>query len=365
MKKTLLAVAITLASSPVVFAEHQSGPTVSAMITEYDFASKRIDDSETGYSLGLGYQFDSPWGVELMYTNADTEVNGNDIDVEQFRLDGLYHLEDGRAKPYFAFGAGQMEVDSSEEPILNAGVGLKYDLVDNLMVRVDYRLIHGLYSDATDTALSLGLSYMFGQATKSASKPAPAPAPQGPVDTDGDGVVDANDSCPNTPSGIQVGSNGCERDDDNDGVVNSKDQCPTTRAGAKVDATGCYLTLEEDVTVSLEVNFANNSSVVPDAAISEIRQVADFMKQYPQTDVVIEGHTDDRGSAQYNASLSERRAKAVAQYLIENFSVSASRVSSVGYGEERPLVSNDTAENRAKNRRVSAVIKATVEKIVE
>lgn len=367
MKKTLLAIAVSAAISPVAFADQKaSGLNLSAMLTEYNFSRDSIvEDDETGYSLGVGYKFDSPWGVELMYVNADTEVGSTDVDVDQIRLDGLYHVDvdDARGTPYVAFGAGQKEVDGSDEPIFNVGVGVKFDIASGLAARFDYRIIHGLYSDANDNAVSLGLAYQFGGSSKPA--PAPAPKPAAPADSDGDGVIDANDRCPNSPAGVQVDSQGCERDDDNDGVVNSKDQCPNTRAGAKVDAQGCYETLQEDVTVSLEVKFANNSSEVPAADMAEVKEVADFMKQYPQTDVVIEGHTDDRGRASYNASLSERRAKAVAQVLVERFGIENSRVSAIGYGEERPLVSNDTAEGRAQNRRVTAVIKATVEKIVE
>ena len=83
------------------------------------------------------------------------------------------------------------------------------------------------------------------------------------------------------------------------------------------------------------------------------------MKQYPMTDTVIEGHTDSVGTAAYNLSLSQRRAEAVRQVLIDQFKVDASRLTSVGYGEERPIADNRTAEGRQLNRRVVAVVSAT------
>ncbi|WP_080376624.1 OmpA family protein [Stenotrophomonas sp. Marseille-Q4652] len=90
---------------------------------------------------------------------------------------------------------------------------------------------------------------------------------------------------------------------------------------------------------------------------------AQFMREYPLTKVVLEGHTDDRGSEAYNQQLSEKRAAAVAGVLVERFGIDRSRVSSVGYGESSPIVSNDTAENRARNRRVTAKVSANVETI--
>ena len=89
------------------------------------------------------------------------------------------------------------------------------------------------------------------------------------------------------------------------------------------------------------------------------------MREYPQTSVVIEGHTDDRGQASYNQQLSEKRARNVAATLVNRFGVATDRVTSVGYGEARPTASNASAEGRAANRRVVAVISATVQKRAE
>jgi OOP family OmpA-OmpF porin len=76
------------------------------------------------------------------------------------------------------------------------------------------------------------------------------------------------------------------------------------------------------------------------------------------TTAVIEGHTDNVDTAEYNQKLSEARANSVRQYLIDNFGIKASRLTAVGYGETKPIASNKTEEGRQKNRRVQAVIKA-------
>ena len=112
------------------------------------------------------------------------------------------------------------------------------------------------------------------------------------------------------------------------------------------------------VTIVLNVEFDTDKAVVKEKYNSEIKKVADFMKKYPKTTAVIEGHTDNVYTPQYNQKLSEARANSVKLYLINHFGVKASRLSSVGYGLTRPIASNNTEEGRQKNRRVQAVIKA-------
>jgi OOP family OmpA-OmpF porin len=112
------------------------------------------------------------------------------------------------------------------------------------------------------------------------------------------------------------------------------------------------------VTITLNVEFDTNKAVVKDQYRNEIKKVADFMKKYPNTTAVIEGHTDNVDTAEYNKKLSDERANSVRQYLINNFGIKASRLSAVGYGLTRPIASNSTEEGRQKNRRVQAVIKA-------
>jgi OOP family OmpA-OmpF porin len=182
-----------------------------------------------------------------------------------------------------------------------------------------------------------------------------------PMDADGDGVVDADDKCPNTPAGVVVDRMGCALDSDKDGVPNYKDKCLRTPAGAKVDVNGCH---SEKVLmeVNLNVNFATNSDVVTSAYMADIQRVADFMAKAGGSLAYIEGHTDSTGSAEYNKDLSMRRAQAVAAILVNKFGVQANRVKPEGYGESRPVADNKTSEGRRANRRVVAVVKGLVEK---
>jgi OmpA-OmpF porin, OOP family len=116
------------------------------------------------------------------------------------------------------------------------------------------------------------------------------------------------------------------------------------------------------VTIALNVEFDTDKAIVKEKYNSEIKKVADFMKMYPKTTAVIEGHTDNVYTPAYNQKLSEARANSVRLYLISHFGVKASRLSSVGYGQTKPIASNSTEEGRQKNRRVQAVIKAMTTK---
>ncbi|MGP8155139.1 MAG: OmpA family protein [Smithella sp.] len=111
------------------------------------------------------------------------------------------------------------------------------------------------------------------------------------------------------------------------------------------------------VSITLKVEFDTAKSVVKDKYNNEIKRVADFMKEYPDTNAVIEGHTDNVGKAEYNQKLSQDRANSVRQYLIDKFGIDGSRITAVGYGITKPIASNDTKEGKQKNRRVVAIIK--------
>ncbi len=168
------------------------------------------------------------------------------------------------------------------------------------------------------------------------------------LDSDGDGVVDADDQCPNTYRGATVDERGCELDDDNDGVVNRLDRCPDTAPGVRVDVNGCEI---RDVIELPGVNFETNSDRLLPGADDVLNDAAATLRKYPDLVVEVAGHTDSVGSAEYNQGLSERRAATVRDYLI-NAGASEANLSARGYGEAQPIDDNGTAEGRARNRRV-------------
>ncbi|VXB72311.1 conserved hypothetical protein [Pseudomonas sp. 8O] len=114
----------------------------------------------------------------------------------------------------------------------------------------------------------------------------------------------------------------------------------------------------EAVRVELDVKFDFDKAQVKQESYGDIKALADFMKQYPQTSTVVEGHTDSVGGDAYNQGLSERRASAVREVLVNQYGVESGRVQAVGYGESRPVADNATADGRAINRRVEAEVEA-------
>jgi len=114
--------------------------------------------------------------------------------------------------------------------------------------------------------------------------------------------------------------------------------------------------LPERITMTLNVEFDFDRSDVKSNYHDDIGKLAEFMKQYPNTTTVIEGHTDNRGRYEYNIRLSERRSESVRNYLVEKFGIDSSRLSIKGYGYTKPVASNDTDEGRQRNRRIDAMI---------
>ena len=181
----------------------------------------------------------------------------------------------------------------------------------------------------------------------------PVSAPVATVrDSDGDGVIDENDDCWNTPTGVTVKSNGCGVDSDRDGVPDHLDQCPETPLGTVVYTDGCPMVLAR-----LEgIHFAFDSAKLTSDAKSVLDGAIGSINANSGAHLTVEGHTDGTGSDSYNYGLSQRRAESVVNYLNSN-GVAASRMSAVGIGASSPVASNDTSEGRAQNRRVEVIAK--------
>jgi len=164
------------------------------------------------------------------------------------------------------------------------------------------------------------------------------------LDSDGDGVPDDLDRCPDTPKDVKVDAHGCPLDSDGDGVPDYLDKCPNTPKGATVNKNGCWV-------YAAVVMFDFDSYKIKSGAFTMLNEGALILKKNPEVRIEIQGHTDNVGSAVYNMKLSESRAKAVVEYLIKK-GIDPRRISAKGYGLTQPIAGNDTEEGRAKNRRV-------------
>jgi len=171
------------------------------------------------------------------------------------------------------------------------------------------------YGGAEWTAIMSAYSLPMVAAPMPKPKPAPVAMPPQPMDSDGDGVIDARDACPGTPMGIAV------------------------------DERGCWA-------MSSSMLFDVNKAVIKTEFYPMLDETKVIFDKYPTMKVQIEGHADSTGTDSYNQMLSEKRAKAVMEYLVNNVGIAASRLNAVGYGESKPAYSNKTKEGRSKNRRV-------------
>jgi outer membrane protein OmpA-like peptidoglycan-associated protein len=175
------------------------------------------------------------------------------------------------------------------------------------------------------------------------------------ADSDGDGIADSEDACPNQPGPAEY--DGCP-DTDGDQVPDNLDKCPTVPGPAANG--GCpylgppYIVLHKDrIEMRGSVLFDLGQAVIQKQSFPLLDELAALLKSKPEIDpLTVEGHTDNRGGRGYNQDLSERRAKAVVDYLVKK-SIQARRLRSRGFGFDQPVASNSDALGRAQNRRVA------------
>lgn len=172
-----------------------------------------------------------------------------------------------------------------------------------------------------------------------------------PADQDNDGVYDRDDKCP-TLAGLPANA-GCPNDRDRDGVYDDDDRCPDL-AGVAANRGCPEMKAEETRVMNVSVKnitFKTNSAVLTAGSYKILDQVATILNKYPYYSVAIEGHTDNVGNEASNLTLSRNRAKTCYDYLVKK-RVTASRLTSEGYGEAQPIDTNETKEGKQQNRRV-------------
>ncbi len=194
------------------------------------------------------------------------------------------------------------------------------------------------------------------------------PPPPPPADRDGDGVLDRDDACPDVP-GLKTSdpkTNGCpDPDRDKDGIANELDACPDEPGKPDPDPkkNGCpkAFVAAGQIRILDQVKFKTASAEIDKGKDSEdvLQAVLDVLTKHPELKKVrVEGHTDNRGGAAMNKKLSADRAASVVKWLVAR-GIDKARLTSAGFGEERPIASNDTEEGRRNNRRVEFHIDAS------
>lgn len=372
-----------------------------------DDEQRRIDDQFGGVRIGYGQSVAPQLDLEVAAFMGNWE--GFD-ETDQYGVEVDLHMlfnedRDAAFLPYFLVGTGYMNTLPDLAPddsgiIGSLGLGADFRLKQGASFRADVRLRQDFSGSSKDDVL-VNLGFRMGLGKTAAPRAA---------DSDGDGVGDDVDRCPNTPAGIAVDSFGCELDGDRDGVVDRLDQCPDTARGASVDARGCEVVRDADgdgvpdrrdrcpdspagarvdangcqfdtdadgvvdrldrcpdtpagtrvdsrgcplqQEIRLEgVYFETNSAQLRADAVQRLDQAVQTLRLNKDLEIEVAGYTDSSGAASYNQQLSQRRAEAVRDYLASH-GVDAGRLSARGYGESDPVASNTSREGRAQNRRV-------------
>jgi len=388
--------------------------SLSPVIGGITFDGNQHLETAPVYGLRAGYNFTKALGIEALFDYSTTEptkgglTNGKDADFYRYGGELLYHFfPDNNFVPYVAAGyagynfkgAVPLGANSKIKGVADYGLGAKYFITDNIALRGDVRhLIYQNNQTLHAVEYTMGLYIPFGGVTPAAApvEVAPAPAPVAapapvepvvapPADSDGDGVPDSLDKCPDTPAGVKVDSDGCPIDSDKDGVPDYLDKCPGTPAGVKVDTDGCPIDSDKDgvpdyldkcpgtpagVKVDkdgcpmpvaklcsptvLKIAFDTNKADIKPQYHGELKKVGDFLIEYPKAKGAIEGYTDNVGKKASNMKLSQRRADSVRNYIIKTFKIAPERITAKGYGPAKPVASNKTTAGKQKNRRIEA-----------
>lgn len=370
MKLNKIALAVIAAAVMPVAAN--AGITVTPLLLGYHYVdgiSKTEDkqgeqfsnthqDNDLYTGAGIGIELTPTIALELEYGETDSDAldaNGDNVtghDFEQKSYSGNFTIgtetfsgyTNSPFKPYVLIGAGQSKTsmafddgrkETSKDTIGNLGLGAYYRINDALSLRGEGRAIYNFDNDWWEGLALAGLNVVLGGHL----------APAAPV----------VEPTPVEPAPVIL----IDGDDDQDGVLNSVDKCPGTPLNVVVDADGCprEIPVDDALRMELRVFFDNDKTVIKDQYKPEIQKVAEKMSEYPNSTASIEGHASKTGpSARYNQRLSEARANAVKSMLVNQFGVAPQRISTVGYGYDRPIADNNTAEGRAMNRRVYAII---------
>ncbi|SFW41360.1 Outer membrane protein OmpA [Sinomicrobium oceani] len=364
--------------------------------------------------VGSGFSVGARGSLNKIDKWGDTDVD----DLSYYGVDGTikYSFSEGTViEPFIEVGGGYTWIDEIGAGTLNGGIGFNLWFTDNIGLTLqssykhafeDYLAPHfqhvagiaikfggtdtdgdGIYDKDDECPEVAGLPEFNGCPDSDGDgipdKDDACPNEAGPAelngcpDRDGDGVPDKDDACPDTPGPVEL--NGCP-DSDGDGIPDKDDACPNEAGPASLngcpDRDGDGVPDKDDACPDVAGTVANNgcpevteevqkklnefaktilfdtgkATIKPESA-DVLDQIISVLNEYPNSKFTVEGHTDSTGSAALNQKLSEQRAESVRKYLAEK-GINPSRLSSIGFGKDKPIATNATAAGRKENRRV-------------
>ena len=338
MKKIML---LTLAAATLLVAsnteyKYEVTPIIGKVTTSDHVDIK--DHNTYGVTFGINRDDDCKFDqieLAILHTNgAEYDNSTLKTDITRLFVNGVKEYNVNNKFKLFALaGLGYEDIDNSlfsnnDDKFFNYGVGFKYALTGDSFLRADVRHLLKFDGDR-NVVYTLGLSIPFGKNTKSTEVKTKEP--------------------------MKIKENTDTYKDNNIAPIVEEPKVPTkieTVMSNKVD-TVTHTVLSKPET--LGVVFATNSAVIKSSYESKFTKYVNYLNKVSTASVVIEGHTDSIGSQTSNQVLSEKRANSAKAKLVD-MGVNSTRIEAIGYGETKPLVKNDTEENKQINRRVTARI---------
>lgn len=323
----------------------KSHPANDVIVVENaDGNARDYKATELGITIGLGLERLIADRIAFSIGAEYTHFTGIGADFAQW-------VKNSRSRAILQFGVGvsvhfggkhRSMLEESEEEAPNPN-------------RISRKVYEDEFEEKRDTAISVPSPIPVRVDTVQ-SVPAQVASPVANVDSDGDGVADHRDLCPNTPKRVAVDSTGCVMDLDNDGVENSIDKCPDTPRAMPVDQHGCPDLTKIFVKQVYHKLFNSGEVKIKSDQTAAIDSIIAMLRMFPGVSVMVYGYTDDVGPNDGNLQLSQRRASAVKQYMI-TAGVAESRITAIGRGESNFMASNRTRGGRELNRRIEIEFK--------
>ncbi|HEY6839559.1 MAG TPA: OmpA family protein [Geobacteraceae bacterium] len=356
--------------------------TLSPMVGGYTFDGVQQQETRPVYGIRGGYNFTRNFGVEALFDfvqSVGTQAGTGDVHVFRYGGELLWHfMPENRLVPFVAAGYGAITTDFENKAFMagdthfhhtsgvaDYGGGVKFFLNDDWALRGDVRhLIVQSGGNLFNYEYTVGLTYHFDwQRIAALFKPTPEseealePEPEilAPVTPPPSGAAPAVQPTPGTalPAGVQPKP---------EEIAPAPVTPPEAGAEAEKEAPLEPISATEPAAgrfkycTTLHVEFDVGSTKIRPEYLKEVDLLGDFLKQYPTTTAVIEGHTDSVGKHDVNMKISQKRAETVVNYLVEHFGIDRSRLYAKGYGSTRPVADNATLEGQEKNRRIEAIV---------
>jgi len=385
----------------------------NAVIRDKQFGKDMSPGIGLHYFKGLKKRIDFAGSLGISYLNQTFPDNQDPTERYMFQLEAAAHFKMVSDKywfqPYLIGGFGVQKYYVYYGAYIPVGIGLNINFFNEgrLFFNSTYRAPITTGTANYHFVHAFGISGRLTKKKEPVVIPSPPPPVVAPKDSDNDGIIDANDKCPNVAGvakyegcpvpdtdkdGINDENDKCPSvaglakyqgcpvpDTDKDGINDEEDKCPSVAGVARYqgcpvpDTDGDKVNDEEDKCPkvagpadnygcpvigikSYEIVFKTGSAVLLAKGKPILDTVVAYLKRNPDVEVTIDGHTDNTGSDKVNNPLSVKRAEATKKYLVSK-GINADRLVTAGFGSTQPVADNNTKEGREKNRRIEIKIK--------